>query len=188
LIPGILSTETPVTNSDAPSCGGKRVGADVTITNNKNESALHVAARKGREGIARLIIGIEDKETKLLNPQGTVNVSYVTHKNVFKRTPFDEAMMAKKYSTATYLQERENVLSAPRIDRRLIAQEDEPLANLMDEKLPVATETPAIAESSHVPALLLIAFAMFLGYLFFRCVKARRRTARPLAYPVGLLG
>jgi hypothetical protein len=74
--------------------------------------------------------------------------------------------------------------------RRLIVQKTElPLANPMDEKLSCdSMETPAIAESSHVPALLLIAFAMFLGYLFFRCVKARRRTARPLAYPVGLLG
>jgi len=75
--------------------------------------------------------------------------------------------------------------------RRLIAQTPEPLVKgaMLTSTVPV--ETPAIAESSpleHVPTLLFVFLALFIGYLFYRCVKARRSQPRPLAYPVGLLG
>lgn len=57
-----------------------------------------------------------------------------------------------------------------------------------DKLSSIETQTPAIAESSHVSTLLLLAFALFLGYLFYRYVKARRSRPKALAYPVGLLG
>merc|ERR1712096_95287 len=68
--------------------------------------------------------------------------------------------------------------------RRLIAQTPEPLVEV--DQLTSNIETPAIAESSPVPALLFVVLALFIGYLFFRCVKARR--TKSLAYPLGLLG
>lgn len=75
------------------------------------------------------------------------------------------------------------------VRRRLIAQTPEPLVK--GAMLTSTVETPAIAESSpleHVPTLLFVFLALFIGYLFYRCVKARRAQPRPLAYPVGLLG
>lgn len=70
--------------------------------------------------------------------------------------------------------------------RRLIAPTPEqPLVDCY--KLSAETETPAIADSSYIPAMLFLALALLVGYLFFRCVKARRKP-RPLAYPRGLLG
>merc|ERR1711964_618162 len=68
--------------------------------------------------------------------------------------------------------------------RRLIAQTPEPLVE--GAQLTSNIETPAIAESSHVPALLFVVLALFIGYLFFRCVKTRR--TKSFAYPLGLLG
>jgi len=70
--------------------------------------------------------------------------------------------------------------------RRLIAQTPEPLVD--GAKLTSNIETPAIAVSSDVLTLLTLVFAFFLGFLFYRCVKARRSRPRVLAYPVGLLG
>merc|ERR1712096_380895 len=49
------------------------------------------------------------------------------------------------------------------------------------------TSNTVITESSHFSAMLFLALALLVGYLFFRCVKARRNP-RPLAYPRGLLG
>lgn len=72
--------------------------------------------------------------------------------------------------------------------RRLIAQTPEQPLVECDKLSSTVIETPAIAESSHVVPAMLFALALLIGYLFFRCVKARRTKPRPLAYPRGLLG
>merc|ERR1712096_312466 len=72
--------------------------------------------------------------------------------------------------------------------RRLIAQTPEQPLVECDKLSSTVIETPAIAESSHIATLLLLAFALLLGYLFCRCIKSRRSRPRALAYPVGLLG
>merc|ERR1712096_464919 len=86
------------------------------------------------------------------------------------------------------IEKAEWVRDSKKRQRRLIAPTPEhPLVECHKLSSTMETETQAIAESSYVPALLFVALALLVGYLFFRCVKARRR-ARPLAYPRGLLG
>jgi len=146
-------------------------GADVNATDKFDRTPLHIAAGHGYvDTVTILLEAGADPEIAASKCGGT---------------PLEWAKENGHGKVADLIKAKMESIAAGTC-RRLIAQTPEPLVDCA--KLTSNMETPAIAVSSDVLTLLVLAFALLLGFLFYRCVKARRSRPRVLAYPVGLLG